>query len=286
MQLISNPRKVAGATCGMSMNTKQLAWRIRRNAIDMVHHAHASHIGGVLSVADIVAVLYGKIAKVDPQNPHWSDRDRIVMSKGHNGVAIYAILAEIGFFPVEQLGTYGEDGGIFSCHVSHKNVPGVELSTGSLGHGVCVACGMALNAKLRKKDYRTFAIVGDGECNEGSVWEAAMLASQQKLSNFTVIVDCNGMQAMGECADVINMEPMSDKWKSFGWHVAEVNGHDHDALLHAFEEDSSGKPKVILARTIKGKGVSFMENQNLWHYRDPQGDAYEQAVAELEANKV
>ena len=268
------------------MYTQQLAWRIRRHAIEMVHHAHASHIGGILSVVDIAAVLFGQIAKLDPQNPDWPARDRIVMSKGHNGVAIYAALAECGFFPAGQLGTYGEDGSFFSCHVSHRNVPGVELSTGSLGHGVCVACGMALNAKLRKKDYHTFAIVGDGECNEGSVWETALLAAQQKLGNFTVIVDCNGMQAMGDCANIVDMEPMSDKWRSFGWHVAEVNGHDHDALLQAFREDSGGKPKVILARTVKGKGISFMEHQILWHYRDPQGDAYEQAVAELEAHKV
>lgn len=268
------------------MNTQELAWRIRRHAIEMVHHAHASHIGGILSVADIVAVLFGEIAKVDPQNPRWPDRDRIVLSKGHNGVAIYAALAESGFFPVQQLDTYGEDGSFFSCHVSHQNVPGVEFSTGSLGHGVCVACGMALNAKLRRKDYHIFAIVGDGECNEGAVWETAMLASQKQLSSFTVIVDCNEMQAMGDCADVIDMEPMSDKWKSFGWYVAEINGHDHDALRKAFKEDSGGKPKVILARTVKGKGVSFMEHQILWHYRDPQGDIYEQAVVELEAHKV
>lgn len=237
-------------------------------------------------MADVVAVLFAEVARFNPQDPTWPDRDRIVLSKGHNGVAIYAALAESGFFPVEQLATYGEDGSPFSCHVSHRNVPGVEFSTGSLGHGVCVACGMALNAKLRKKDYRTFAIVGDGECNEGAVWETVMLAAQKQLSGFTIIVDCNGIQAMGDCADVINMEPMADKWESFGWHVSEVDGHDIDALREAFNENSGCKPKVILARTVKGKGISFMEHQLLWHYRDPQGDAYEQAVAELEAHKV
>lgn len=268
------------------MDTLQLAWRIRRHAIEMVHQAHASHIGGVLSVADIVAVLFGSIAKLDNEFPTWPDRDRIVLSKGHNGIAIYAALAESGFFPVELLDTYGKDGSPLSCHVSHMNVPGVEISTGSLGHGVCIACGMALNAKIRKKNYRTFAIVGDGECNEGAVWETAMLAAQKCLSNFTIIVDCNGLQAMGDCADVINMEPLADKWNAFGFHVIEVDGHDHDALRAAFNEDTQNKPKVILAKTIKGKGISFMENQLIWHYRDPQGDAYDKAIAELEAHRI
>lgn len=264
------------------MDSKELAKRIRIDAIKMVNHAHASHIGGVLSSADILAVLYNDIAKYDSCDPEWSERDRIVLSKGHNGVGIYAALAECGFFPVEMLKTYGDNGSPFSCHVSHKNVPGVEFSTGSLGHGASVACGLALNAKLRKKSYRVFCIVGDGECNEGCIWEMAMLASQQGLDMFTVVVDCNGMQAMGDCKNIINMEPMAEKWRSFGWHCIETDGHDHCALRNAFNEDSHGKPKVILARTIKGKGVSFMENQLLWHYRDPQGEFYEKAVAELE----
>lgn len=265
------------------MKSEELAWKIRRHAVDMVHAAHASHIGGVLSCADIVAVLYVDVANYDVTNPEWDGRDRIILSKGHNGVAIYAALAECGFFPISELESYGQNGSRFSCHVSHKGVPGVEISTGSLGHGVSVACGMALNAKRKGKDYRVFAIVGDGECNEGTVWEMAMLSAQNKLDNFTVIIDRNGMQAMGFSNKIIDMEPMAEKWKSFGWHVTEVqDGSDHNMLRKAFEEDGGGKPKVIIAKTIKGKGVSFMENELLWHYRDPQGEFYEKAVNEIE----
>lgn len=265
------------------MDSNELALKIRKHAIDMVQHAHASHIGGVLSCADIIAVLYSDIMYYDSANPKMPERDRMILSKGHNGVAVYAALAEMGFFSIDKLATYGDNGGIFSCHVSHKLVPGVEISTGSLGHGVCVACGMALNAKMKHKTYKIYAIVGDGECNEGSVWEMAMLAHQYGLDNFTVIIDRNNMQAMGMCKEVMDMEPLSEKWTSFGWHVIEVkNGHDHCALRAAFEENNCGKPKVIIANTIKGKGVSFMENNLLWHYRDPQGEDYKKAIEELE----
>lgn len=265
------------------MESKELAYRIRIHAINMVHNAHASHIGGILSCADIVAVLYSDIASFDVNNCKNSLRDRIILSKGHNGVAIYAALAEIGFFPVEDLKSYGMNGSKFSCHVSHKNVQGVEISTGSLGHGIGVACGMALNAKLKNLPYKVYVIVGDGECNEGSVWEAAMFAAQYKLNNLTVIIDANGMQAMGKCSDVIDMEPMADKWRTFNWNVIEVqNGHNHNELKQAFMINSKDKPKVIIARTVKGKGVSFMENNILWHYRDPQGELFEQALKEVE----
>lgn len=265
------------------MESKELAYRIRIHAINMVHNAHASHIGGILSCADIVAVLYSDIANFDVNNCKNSLRDRIILSKGHNGIAIYAALAEIGFFPVEDLKSYGMNGSKFSCHVSHKNVPGVEISTGSLGHGIGVACGMALNGKLKKLPYKVYVVLGDGECNEGSVWEAAMFAAQYKLNNLTVIIDANGMQAMGKCSDVIDMEPMADKWRTFNWNVIEVkDGHNHNELKQAFMISSKDKPKVIIARTVKGKGVSFMENNILWHYRDPQGELYEQALKEVE----
>lgn len=268
------------------MNSVQLAWKIRRHAVEMTHHANASHIAGVLSCADILAVLYSDVAKYDTNNPKWAGRDRIILSKGHAGVGIYAALAESGFFPIEDLDRYGQDGSPLSCHISHKNVPGVEITTGSLGHGVCVACGMALNAKMRKLDYRVYAIVGDGECNEGSVWETIMLAAHHRLSQFTVVVDANQMQSLGDCKDIIDMEPLADKWRAFGWHVTEVlDGSNHDSLRQAFSEDNEGRPKVIIARTIKGKGISFMEHDLLWHYRDPQGKFYEQAVSELEAMK-
>lgn len=265
------------------INSIELAYKIRKDAINMVHNAHASHIGGVLSCTDIIAVLYSDIANYDVTNPRNPLRDRIILSKGHNGVAIYAALAESGFFTVDELNTYGMNESKFSCHVSHKNVPGVEISTGSLGHGIGVACGMALNAKLKKWPYKVYVILGDGECNEGSVWEAAMFAAQYKLNNLTVIIDANGMQAMGKCSDVIDMEPMADKWRTFNWNVIEVkDGHNHNDLKQAFMADAENMPKVIIARTVKGKGVSFMENNILWHYRDPQGEFYKQALKELE----
>ena len=263
------------------MKSEELALKVRQHCIKMVNHAHASHIGGALSCADILAVLYAEIAKFDCKNPKWSERDRIILSKGHNGIAIYAVLSECGFFPIDKLSHYADNGSSLSCHVSHKDVPGVEFSTGSLGHGVSVACGMALNAKIRNQKYRVFAIVGDGECNEGCVWEMAMLSAQHNLDMFTVIVDCNGMQAMGNCKNIIDMESMADKWRSFGWHCIETDGHNHQKIKEAFLEGSNGKPKVILARTIKGKGVSFMENQLLWHYRDPQGEFFDRAMKEL-----
>ena len=264
------------------MTSEELAKKIRVHAIKMVHHAHASHIGGILSCADIVAVLYSDVANVFPDDPQNCNRDRIVLSKGHNGVAIYSALAECGFFDVDKLKTYGDDGSIFSCHISHKHVPGVEISTGSLGQGVGVACGMALNGKLKQKNYKVYAIVGDGECNEGSVWEMALFAAHNRLDNFTIIIDRNHMQAMGKCTDVLNTEPFSDKWTAFGWQVENVeDGNNHDQLRSAFLKPTYGKPKVIIANTIKGKGISFMENKLLWHYRDPQGEDYINALKEL-----
>ena len=267
------------------LRSEELAYGIRKNAIKMVNHARASHIGGILSCADIIAVLYSEVAHVNPQNPKAPERDRIILSKGHNGAAIYVALAKLGFFDEELLKTYGDNGGIFSCHISHKEVPGVEISTGSLGQGVCVACGMAIAAKRKHETHKVYAIVGDGECDEGSVWEMALLAAQQKLDNFTVIVDRNYHQAMGRIESVVNTEPFADKWRAFGWHVINVDdGNSHEQLKFAFDEDSCGKPKVIIAKTVKGKGVSFMEDNLLWHYRDPQGDDFENALKEVEEN--
>ena len=267
------------------MDSKELAYRLRIHALKMVSHAHASHIGGILSCCEIVSVLYNDVIKYDVNNPKNPERDRVVLSKGHNGVVIYAVLAEMGFFSLEELKTYGDNGSKFSCHISHYGVPGVEVTTGSLGHGIGIACGMALNGKLHSKPFNVYCIIGDGECNEGAVWEAVMFAKQYKLSNLTIIVDANGMQAMGKTNDVINMTSMAEKWKAFGWTVIEVNnGHDCDQLRNAFSIDSNGLPKVIIAKTVKGKGVSFMENQLIWHYRDPQGDQLNQALEEVEAN--
>lgn len=259
-----------------------LANKIRQDAVRMAHISHASHIGAALSVADIVALLYSGVANVDPNDTSSAARDRIVLSKGHAGMAIYAALAETGFFPRSELNAYYSNGGRLSGHVSHKGVPGVEFSTGSLGHGVCVACGMALSGKIDDKDYRVYAIIGDGENEEGSVWEMALFATHQKLDNFTVIVDHNKMQAMGFCDEQIGMSSLADKWRSFGWHVVDVkDGNDHNQLIDAFNSHEVGKPTVIIANTIKGKGVSFMENTLLWHYRDPQGELYAKAITEL-----
>ena len=265
------------------MYSEELAYEIRRNAIKMVNHAHASHIGGILSCADIIAVLYSEIAHVNADNPEDPKRDRIVLSKGHNGVAVYVALAKLGFFDEKLLETYGDNGGIFSCHISHKGVPGVEISTGSLGQGVCVACGFAIAAKRKHESHKVYAIMGDGECDEGSVWEMALLAAQEKLDNFTVIIDRNYQQAMGRIEKVINTEPFAEKWRAFGWKVIDLqDGNNHGELKKAFTEDNNGKPKVIIARTIKGKGISFMEDNLLWHYRDPQGIDYVNALKELE----
>ncbi len=263
-------------------HTLSLANRIRQDAIRMSHASHASHVGAVMSVADIVAVLYGGVARVFPDDPKNARRDRIVLSKGHAGMAIYAALAETGFFPREELNRYYSDGSVYSGHVSHKGIPGVELSTGSLGQGVCVACGMALSGKMRKTDYRVYAIIGDGENEEGAVWEMALFAAHQELSNFTVIVDHNKMQAMGFCDKEAGMVRLADKWASFGWQVVDVaDGNDHEQLVEALHDVDSERPNVVIANTVKGKGVSFMENEILWHYRDPQGEFYERAIRDL-----
>lgn len=266
------------------MNSQELARRVRIDAVRMVHEHHASHIASALSVVDILAVLYHDIMHSNPHNPNMPERDRLVLSKGHAGVAIYATLAEMGFFELERLDQYYSDGSVFSGHVSHKGVPGVELSTGSLGHGVCVAVGMAFAAKRSCKKHRVYAIVGDGECDEGAVWETALFAQQYRLGNLTVVVDHNKMQAMGTCEAVMNLGDLAEKWKAFGWHVISVeDGNNHDQLRNALQSTDDELPTCIIANTVKGKGVSFMENNLLWHYRDPQGDAYIKAMQELGA---
>ena len=268
------------------MNSEQLAWLIRRHGVEMTHISHGSHIGAILSVADVVAVLYNDVANISPENLKDENRDRIILSKGHAGAAIYAALAEKGFFDREELKTHYADGSRLSGHVSHKGVPGVEFSTGSLGHGACVAAGMALNAKLDKKPYYTYAIVGDGECDEGSIWEMALFANQFKLNQFVVIVDHNKMQSLDFCENTLSLAPFADKWKAFGWNVLDVDGHNHNELRAAFAKakESVDKPTVIIANTVKGKGVSFMEFDILWHYRFPhEGEEYDGALRELHA---
>jgi len=266
-----------------------LAWLIRRHGLEMTHLSRGSHIGAIFSVAEIMAVLYAGVLKVDPAQPRMPERDRLILSKGHAGASVYAALAERGFFPVEELSTHYANGSNLSGHVSHKGVPGVEFSTGSLGHGLAVAAGMALGGKLDQADWRVFCVMGDGECDEGSVWEAALQAHQYKLDNLIAVVDHNRMQSLDFCENTLALEPFGDKWRAFGWHVIEIDGHDVEALQAAFEQAKAnrgtGKPTVILATTVKGKSVSFMENDILWHYRTPQGEEYEAALKELEAQR-
>lgn len=273
------------------MTSEQLAWKIRRHAVEMAHLSHGSHIGAVLSVADIIAYLYIDVLKYDCKNPKWEERDRFILSKGHAGSSVYAALAESGFFPVEELKTHYANGSRLSGHVSHY-VPGVDLSTGSLGHGLPVAAGMAYAAKKDGKSWKSYVVMGDGECDEGSVWEAALFANHFRLNNLVAIVDHNHMQSLDFNENTLEIEDFSEKWKAFGWNVIEINGNNHNELKKAFEKVEElesclpHKPVVIIANTIKGYGISFMENDILWHYRFPHdGWEYDCAVSELHKNK-
>ena len=251
----------------------------------MTHRGNSSHVAAGLSIADILAVLYGQCLRVRPTEPKWPERDRFVLSKGHAGAAVYAVLAETGFFPVEKLKTHYQDGSDLSGHVSHKGIPGVELSTGSLGHGLGVATGMALAAKLAGDDWRAFSLLSDGECDEGSNWEAVLFAAHHRLDNLVAVIDYNKIQSLKPVAETLGLEPFADKWTAFGWAVREVDGHDHAALEATFGSlpFEPGKPSAVICHTTKGKGVSFMENSVLWHYRSPQGEEFEAAMAELGA---
>ncbi len=267
------------------MTSEQLAWLIRRHGIEMTHISGGSHIGAILSVADIMAVLYSDILKFDIKDPKWDQRDRFILSKGHAGAAVYAALAETGFFDVDELKTHYQNGSRLSGHVSH-HLPGIDFSTGSLGHGLSAAAGMAIAAMQDKKTHRIFAVLGDGECNEGSVWEAAQFSAHFKLDNLIAIVDNNRMQSLDFCDNTLNSGALSEKWKAFGWNVFVINGHDHDELRNALSGKPNGRPTVIIAQTVKGKGVSFMEMDILWHYRFPHnGWEYDCAVNELHRSK-
>ena len=265
--------------------TRKLAHRVRTHALRMTSVGGGAHIGAVFSCADILAVLYGGILRVDPTAPKSPTRDRFVLSKGHAGAGLYAALAERGFFPVEQLLTHYQDGSDLSGHVSHK-LPGVDVSTGSLGHGLSIAAGMAYAGKLKSAPHRVFCLLSDGECDEGSTWEAALFAAHHGLSNLVAIVDYNRIQGIAPISEVIELAPFAEKWTAFGWVVREVDGHDHQALHTALAAApfAVGKPSCLLAHTVKGKGVSFMENSVLWHYRIPRGAEFEAALAELEAH--
>lgn len=248
----------------------------------MTSLGQSSHVGSCLSIADIVAVLYGSVLHVDPMEPEHPGRDRFILSKGHAGAAIYAALAERGFLSLQELATHCADGSFLSGHVSHKGIPGVEASTGSLGHGLSLAVGMSLRGKLGGMDWRVYAMLSDGECDEGSVWEAAMFAGHHRLNNLTCIVDYNKLQSLTTTTATLDLEPLRMKFESFGWQVVEVDGHDHEALLSALSAQPDERPLAVLAHTVKGKGVSFMEGQVLWHYRSPQGAELDAALEELQ----
>jgi transketolase len=264
-------------------STVLLANRIRRRAIKMIHRAKSSHVGSVFSAVDILAYLYEKVLRVDPAHPDWVDRDRFVLSKGHASAGLYAVLAERGFFPDSWLDGFCQVGGLLAAPATHIGVPGVEASTGSLGHGLPIACGMALVAKRENRPYRVFTMLSDGECDEGSTWEAVLFAPFHHLDNLVTIVDYNKIQSLGSVKEVLDLESLSDKWRAFGWSVREVDGHDFTQIENAFQNIPAepGRPACIIAHTIKGKGVSFMENKLLWHYRSPDEGELRRALAEL-----
>jgi transketolase len=263
---------------------EQKAKEARKWLMETLITAGAGHPGGALSSLDVMTALYFEILKIDPKNPQWEERDRFILSKGHSSIGLYTVLYLRGFIDKETLLTFRQNGSILSGHPDMRKVPGVEMSTGSLGHGLSVGVGMALAAKLDKKNHRVFVIVGDGESQEGSIWEAIMSAAHYKLDNLTVIIDRNRIQIDGFTENVMSLEPYPDKWKAFRWEVKEINGHRMDEIVSALKNVpfATGKPSVIIAKTTKGKGVSFMENTNAWHGGAPKGDLAAQARREVE----
>lgn len=261
----------------------QKANQLRCDILEMITEAGSGHPGGSLSIADIMVTLYFKILHIDPRNPDWPERDRLVLSKGHAAPALYAVLAARGFFDRKILRSLRKLGSPLQGHPDMTKLPGVEISTGSLGQGLSVANGMALAARIDKLNYRVYVIIGDGEVQEGQIWEAAMTAAHYRLDNLIAFLDFNGLQIDGPVAEVMSLEPLTEKWRAFGWYVIEVDGHDIEAILQAVAEAQQvkGQPAIIIARTVKGKGVSFMENQVDWHGKAPKKEELEQALKEL-----
>ena len=264
---------------------KKVANEVRKGIVTGVHAAKSGHPGGSLGAADIMTYLYFEEMNVDPADPRKADRDRFVLSKGHCAPGLYAVLAERGFFPKEDLETLRHIGSHLQGHPNMNDTPGVDMSTGSLGQGISAAVGMAVAAKHWGDTYRTYALLGDGESEEGQVWEAAMSAAKYHLDNLCAVVDVNGLQIDGATKDVMPSEPLDQKFAAFNWNVIHVDGHDYDALIAAFEAAAAckGKPTVLIAKTTKGKGVSFMENNAGWHGKAPNDEQYAQAKAEVEA---
>lgn len=259
-----------------------LAKQIRYHALQMVFRANASHIGTCLSMADLLAVLYDGIMQIDPTDSRWPDRDRFILSKGHGAAALYAVLAERHFFDVAELQTYCTDGSRLTGHVNHF-VPGVEVSTGALGHGLPIACGIALAGKREAKPFRVFALLSDGEMDEGSNWEAILFAPHHHLDNLILIIDHNKIQSFGSVKDVLDLAPLPDKLRAFNWAVSEIDGHNHTEIHQALQAVPmrTGQPTAIIAHTIKGKGISFMEDQLKWHYSSPNQQQLNEALAQL-----
>lgn len=274
------------------MNVSELKDRasiLRARIIETSHKAQIPHLGSCLSCVDILTSLYFAILRIDEKNPTEKNRDRFILSKGHGAPALFQVLAMRGFYPEKMLETYGEDGGVFAEHPPAPGyLPGIEAATGSLGHGMPIALGMALAARMNKSDARVYAVLSDGECNEGSIWESAMLAAAQKVNNLCVIIDFNKWQATGRSQEVMALDPLMEKWKAFGWNACEVDGHNMEELVDTIKTFplNQNKPTAIIAHTVKGKGVSFMEDDNNWHYRTPTAEEVKMARCELGLEEV
>ena len=268
------------------MNIEELtkkAVEIRKGIIEAVYHAQSGHPGGSLSVADILTVLYFHEMKIKPEEPNWEDRDRLILSKGHCSPALYSCLANRGYFPIEDLKTVRKIDSYLQGHPDRNKIPGVDMTTGSLGQGLSAANGMAIAGKMNQKDYRVYCILGDGEIEEGQIWEAAMTSSKYKLDNLCVIVDNNNLQIDGTIEEVMSPYPIDEKFRSFGFEIIKIDGHDIEEIIKAFEvaRNIKGKPTCIIAKTIKGKGISYMENQACWHGKAPNEEQYEEAMVSL-----
>ncbi|MBT5549686.1 MAG: transketolase [Nitrospina sp.] len=263
---------------------QEIASEIRGRIIANSHKTKTPHLGSCLSCVDILVAVYFHSLQIDPEKPRDPDRDRFILSKGHGAAALFQVLAMRGFYPESMLDNYGEDGGIFAEHPpTPDHLAGIEAATGSLGHGLPIGLGMALSARIQKQSYKVVALLSDGECNEGSVWEAAMMAAAQKVDNLMVVIDFNKWQATGRSEEILALTPLVDKWRAFGWDACEINGHDMGQLTDVLtkEKNSDGKPVAVIAHTVKGKGVSFMEDDNNWHYRIPTEDELASAHKEL-----
>ncbi len=270
------------------LELRRACWRVRRSLVEMIYTGGSGHPGGCLSCVEILTTLYMAVLRVDPRNPQWPDRDRFVLSKGHASPTLYAVLAERGFFPKEWLATFNLEGTRLQKHLDMHLVPGAEVSTGSLGQGISVAVGMALAARLDKSQRRVYAVLGDGECQEGQVWEGAMAAAQLHLENLIAYLDYNRLQVDGSVDDINSLEPIEERWRANRWHVQRVDGHDSSQILQATHnaQRHAGQPHIIICDTVKGKGISFMENRYEWHAQSLDQDTYAQALRDLAATEA